>query len=728
MLHSYFLLKLCPSFEALSRPRRDATKARGLPSPGIEPETLAEVPIELAEFRTVVLSGDIEKAMDAYTLLIGTRVMETEDSCLIARLVHNFFRSHRNMPKGSSEVLAGFVAEVVGNLEDGKLPCHPLTGLHLLSYYKDSQQFEKGEALWRWLEKQDEGCTDARTYGAAIEMLAHQGEPLEALESLYSRALQLFPGDFNEFHLSAQGVLSDPSKTTRFSTHITLLQGILTARILNDDWRNAYLALDTALRLHPNQVPARFFTLFMYKRPLQEAYKAFALACRSSTVIPNSSLNAMLNRMMESRRVAQASEENADDIVVAALNAVEAFVVAGGDLTGNKSYLVSEGILSLGRPPTIEGDAEQAEETSVVNAALLSAVRRLVGLELEREASPSPAAAHKMLSLATKISWKEAADMVTEMIDAVGAPTAITFRVLLNAAGQFQDFGSVQTRWQQFTTFLSQNDSTPRLPEFNDWKALIRASNKCGRTDFAKAAYLDFQPKMKWADRQLVEGELQAGLNSKPRFQKPGKHPTLVSTASEILVKVNSIKHWLREPPLTPEERFNMLEDVDFPFGSAQLSEEDSQLFYHKRYAPRGPPSKQEPDPPIDDFHSDLSEASASESPSTSTESPTPSLPPASLSLVRYTNWKTINELLLEAEIHQDNLANLEAQGKAGPNSVNRQLMHERLVPKTHPSRLREPASLQRLYEDAGAAVPNADTVTEAKILALRGGSVPPPL
>lgn len=194
-----------------------------------------------------------------------------------------------------------------------QVPPHPHATLHLISCLKESKNFDAGIDLWNWAVVQDDRHINLKVYGAAIELLADYGQPLAYCEKVYMHALQRFPGSFAEYHLSPTAIVSSRGHLTNIhGTSMILLQGITYARLVNGDWRNAYLALDTALRLHPAQLPTRLISLFIFERPITEAYLILCMVCRSGNKINPADITLVVNDLVTAQLMRNSEKLNQD--------------------------------------------------------------------------------------------------------------------------------------------------------------------------------------------------------------------------------------------------------------------------------------------------------------------------------------------------------------------------------------------------------------------------------
>lgn len=214
-----------------------------------------------------------------------------------------------------------------------KLPCHADVPVHILGFYKESRQFDQGIEFWNWLLHKGHGDDlDLRSFGAAIEMLTFYGVSPDYCEKLYVYGLEQLGKEYASYHLSHDAILPDRSARSLDyrDTSMGLLQGILTSRMLHSRWREAYLALDTAFRIRPSQIPTRFLELFIYNRSLGEAFQVFCMFCRSGNTVSGTCFTAILDSLKDC--FSKENRRTRLDLLRSMTTALEAFVGAAGAL------------------------------------------------------------------------------------------------------------------------------------------------------------------------------------------------------------------------------------------------------------------------------------------------------------------------------------------------------------------------------------------------------------
>jgi hypothetical protein len=412
--------------------------------------------------------------MDLYPTLVETGRLGRQDTRRIAQALHTLARQ-----KSKTADLLPLIQQVVADLRSGALEPHPYAFVHLLGIYRDCKRFDEGHELWQWLVQQDDTHVSQAAYGAAIELMAYGGiSTLPELEELYTEGLKRFPGTFAEYHLSPDAIVPDRSQPVVVSGIPTiLLQGILTARILARDWKKAYLALDTVLRLYPTQTPPRFFELFVVERPISEAYTAFMVACRAGTVLSPGQVNILVNKL---RAAMGAATSMSDRIMIlrAVANLLFAYLEAGGEIHSRHigAFIrCFEEIL----PKQDPGHDFVGELAQLRNTIILTAHETLAGL-LQAGFSAQIHPFEALVSMAGHLRVPNLLTTTLQDIKTAGMDLGpIGTRIALTSAGLVKNKKLVQQLWQQI---VSTADAEGAQIAFEDWITLTKA---CRRADLA---------------------------------------------------------------------------------------------------------------------------------------------------------------------------------------------------------------------------------------------------
>ncbi|KAL1627280.1 hypothetical protein SLS56_006413 [Neofusicoccum ribis] len=520
--------------------------------------------------------------------------------------------------------LLQFTDQLTEDIRTGTVPPHSVASLHLISFLKEAGQFDRGSAFWSWLKRKDNDFVNAAVYGAAIEMLAAQGKvELPELEAMYSEALRRFPGNFAEYHLSPEAMVPDRGQPVIIKGLPTsLLQGIMTARISLGDWRNAYLAFDTALRLFPTQVPERFFELPIHRRPLAESYTVFMMACRSGVVLRPERLTVILNKLADSQ--ARSSVIPRLFAVKGMLNAIHAYVGVGGTIGGHHLSTLVKGFEGL-----LPGSSSQeylASETinqlvgDTARETVLTISRAGVRLTLSTFAS--------LVGLAGKARLPENLGRAIQDISSAGLePNEIVHRSVVLAAGQIKHTELLEWSWR---SLVESAEASGIQLDLRDWQALVRASINADHVGFVREQTSSLSHTVTDEITNMIEHELAKERPQTVRAVEftQAENALVDTTISEIKSQVESIATLIKSSKL--------LSFIEHPLPMSLVprpslgSERALRTVYDELTTdPRLPTTSQPLRPAV---------KSASGYP---------------LDALRYANWVSVNELLLDAEAQE---------------------------------------------------------------------------
>lgn len=416
--------------------------------------------------------------LEIYPQLLRKKLLERGDTLGIAQVLHYTYRAEEDVSK--RQALKSHVESFQRDFVSGALPPHRRVSLHLISYFKESKNYDMGIEFWNWVIEQDDNYIHIGTYGAAIELLAYYGKDLEYCEAVYKHALTRFATHFNEYHLSPGAILPDRAEhLTTPGTSMQLLQGILTARLLHRDWRNAYLTLDTALRIHPSQMPPRFIELFLRERPLQEAYHVFCLACRAGNRLPGSLLTTLLEHLYTAMVNRQAVGFN-QHIIEAMFNAIHAFLGSAGRLDTPHMNVLLKGLLSLLSPinykeGTAGSEPQMRDERVLRMVALIPEVFGTLGVP------PEPSTLNTLIHMGGILKHRELISFAVNAFNHSGcSPNANTFRTLQGSARRL--YGTVirKSSWTNVVQFVAAQGAGTHV---EDWSALLRGAQQADAED-----------------------------------------------------------------------------------------------------------------------------------------------------------------------------------------------------------------------------------------------------
>jgi hypothetical protein len=436
--------------------------------------------LSLQSLRRACEARNVPLVMDLYPILAQKRILERNDALQIARTLHNYIR-HIRSSEASVDAVFPFVQQLVQDIQTGNLPPHHYAHVHLLGIFKECKKFTQGQAFWEWLVKQDYRYASQAVYGAAIELLTYgKKATLPDLESLYMEALKRFPGTFAEYHLSPDAIIPDRTQpTTIADIPMLLLQGILTARMLSGNWRDAYLAFDTGLRLFPTQLPARFYLLFMSERPLPESYTAFLIACRAGHILNPQPVSALITDIRATMK--RATSLRARVLLLRAMaNTIYAYLQAGGNLEVihvGIFFSTCESLLLI----KASGKDYEGDEMQIRNAIVTTA-HEILSTLMQAGMPASENVFNGIIHLAGAMRVPALLKSAMQDWDAAGIPwSSIGMRTVLSSAGHIGDKALIEKFWNRLVSLAEAEGN--KINE-KDWTTLVRACVRAEHVEF----------------------------------------------------------------------------------------------------------------------------------------------------------------------------------------------------------------------------------------------------
>lgn len=539
--------------------------------------------------------------MTSYPQLRGVSALAPEDISNLSRQLHTRYRIDRITPQ-----ILPHLKTLIADLRSGAVPGHPLASVHILSCLKEMEEFTTANAFWEWLITQSDEYTDARVYGAGIENLAYQGEMLETLEELYTNALERY----------SSSVIPSIARDTGKSTRLMLFQGIITARLLHGDWAAAYEGFDVCVRLYPTLTPPRLYELIIYERPIMEGYIVFLMACRAGSPPKSLVLTPLLKGLWSETRD-----------IKAMVRAIYAFVGAGGKPSFQHLNSLIGAILSS------IGTAPKTAEHDDASVAAMSFIRDLIAAFGRAGVPPSRSTFNTIISVGGKLGRVDLVyGCLREMANARLDPNMVTYRIILNAFGQLHDPQAVQRAWGDL---CSEKALGTEAWDLKDLRALVRACVRTNQTDFCLAELHRLRVP-------LGHTLYRAAISSITREEEKIRRAEDETAAAGVTASA-----------LTPDVKreINKLMRI---FSAHQIHDFAASGTYVEGIADIDSEAPIFPDIPqtelqkfYDTLTSSVSKVDIGEDPRQRTSTG------YSVSQLRFENWRSVNRLLYQAELHE---------------------------------------------------------------------------
>ncbi|PWW79636.1 hypothetical protein C7212DRAFT_362067 [Tuber magnatum] len=237
-------------------------------APGIGPECILSDIARLVEFRGRIRTNyaphpqPFQAGTADYCYLRDKGLLTLEDVQLVTRelVIGALIRQKASL---AGHDLIDAAHTTIRDIQAGLLPSHYSANGYLIGVLRILGTLEDLVRYWNWLvDYGGESCT-VHTFGIMIEALTYRGAKLSIMEGMYKEAVKRF---------YAPGC---PPRSRM------LMQGILSARLLNGNWRGAYELYDHYLRVHPQSRSRRYIEeLLMFVRPPNEAAIVAIICCR----------------------------------------------------------------------------------------------------------------------------------------------------------------------------------------------------------------------------------------------------------------------------------------------------------------------------------------------------------------------------------------------------------------------------------------------------------------
>lgn len=439
------------------------------------------------KIREASRNHDFDTAMNNYRSIRLKRYIAEPAVADLTKMMSRWAGLQVSLPEGEKadrdtrDKVHDYVLQLEKDVRESNLTPSSMVSQNLLDYYTTVQSWDLANQFWKWLEAQeDTRHVSSQVYGQAIQLLAAQDTSLEAMEALYEKGLARFPENFAPYHLSTGGIVPDRERIFRNPLPLALMGSIMQARAMRGDSQNAYLALDTLLRLRPVALEKVNFQLFLRERPISEAYTVFAMACKAGVVLPKPAY----------RRLITSLRANADlndparyaSAVKAMLSATYLYIGAGGQLVGNA---VTELVIVLTGMLRIKGCHALAEPQKIqLVDAVQELVNKVIAISARFDAAPTIAAFNSILTNVGGLAKvEEVATNALKEAHVIGLQaTKVTRRSLLAAAGSAKNAELVAEAWKWLVEGCAKEDE---YPDATDLHILITA---CIRSNIGKLA------------------------------------------------------------------------------------------------------------------------------------------------------------------------------------------------------------------------------------------------
>ena len=425
----------------------------------------------------------IKNIFELYTALLGRGSLEPVDTLVIAKLL---ILTLLNSPLASTTTaLSKYIGIFASHYVTKALPPHSDASTLLLALYGHMRAHEMKARLWNWMVHQDDRYVSTKTYAEAVVSAARSNQSLRVCEELYEEALIRYSDKHVGLIHSPDFMLPhDLQDSTVRSIGVHLCFTIFDARLRKRDWRTAYLNLDTAFHLWPSTIDDRFLKPVLQGRPVHEGYQVYFLYCQAGAYVRGKELHVLLDSM------ARACGDSVDfglklDLIKAMLEAILLFVkIKDARLDARHLDCLIRGVLSILPRQGIRS----TQNDSKVDTAVSSFLSYFMKWFSTRGSKPSVGTLTSVIYWSSKLmnssllEWglQVFGDMdqnltLQKLCNDYSPANLPLYNSLLCAAGEFRSAETVKIAWECLARCRKRAKDEPRLP---DWRTFADAAKK----------------------------------------------------------------------------------------------------------------------------------------------------------------------------------------------------------------------------------------------------------
>jgi len=184
-----------------------------------------------------------------------------------------------------------FVKQLERDYRHGKTLASPVYAAPLLRAYGEAGDIESFKAFWQWLLAQGPEKRPLLVWSSVMQVYSSHGAPLSNLEALFQQALEDSMDNYISYHASPNALLSDRSVFSPLEKGLDLMLALLASTQLSSGaTRAGYLTLDTLWKVTITPTVRTSFSDLLSDRPASEAYRLYVMMLRSGLKPTNASV------------------------------------------------------------------------------------------------------------------------------------------------------------------------------------------------------------------------------------------------------------------------------------------------------------------------------------------------------------------------------------------------------------------------------------------------------
>lgn len=201
-------------------------------------------------FQYKTSTGDLAAALNCYFELSRTGCLTGLDIAKLLMLMHRHAKktSSVSVEDDSRKELLFYLENILNDIRCNFISDHPMIWVNAIYIYTVLGLYERGKKVWESLRLKymsEPASFDSRVYGAAIRLYSAMGSPLAECEALFEEAIDII-------------------NVKKMKKSLILYEGIIIARIENQDKKRALEGLQECLKEYENIINSTFFDSLIY--------------------------------------------------------------------------------------------------------------------------------------------------------------------------------------------------------------------------------------------------------------------------------------------------------------------------------------------------------------------------------------------------------------------------------------------------------------------------------
>ncbi|KAG4301896.1 hypothetical protein PCANB_002057 [Pneumocystis canis] len=228
---------------------------------------------EILSFKYKISNHDLDAALESYTELNKTGCLTGYDVAKLVSLIHYSLKITLKSPIDHyrTKFLLSQLENILNDIYIQCIPGHPMIWVNAINVYTNLGLYETGKNLWNHIKSKylyDSSSFDSRVFGAAIKLYSAMGFSLADSEALFQEAINVH----------------------NMKESLILYEGIIMARIQNQDKERALEGLQECLDKFRDVIKPKFFDFLIYtaiNKNISKSVVEIVLYCLNLRYLPS---------------------------------------------------------------------------------------------------------------------------------------------------------------------------------------------------------------------------------------------------------------------------------------------------------------------------------------------------------------------------------------------------------------------------------------------------------